>query len=85
MRFHNAKANTVQPMRSANATPATCSEEKEPIALHLRAITNWKQFVHSSPTRGRDSRAIHAWARALEAERALFAHREAHGCNSAEA
>jgi hypothetical protein len=61
-----------------------CVERKRLIALHLKAIAEWKDAVKSGFTASDQPEAQRAWRRALEAERAIFDHSQQHDCGTAE-
>ena len=54
-----------------------CPEHQRLVAEHLRIISGWKKLFDKESTE-----AEAAWAKALEAELAVFEHDQSHGCSA---
>ena len=58
-----------------------CAEKKRLVANHLRAIAEWKEAAHAGFNAAEGPAAMRAWNVAMEAEQAIRAHRQEHGCD----
>jgi hypothetical protein len=58
----------------------SCTERKRLVALHLKAIAEWKDALKTDFLAGEQPKAQRAWKKALEAERAIEDHCREHDC-----
>lgn len=63
----------------------SCTERKRLVALHLKAISEWKDAVRTDFLASEQPPAQRAWAKALEAEQLLAEHCREHDCEIAPA
>jgi len=59
-----------------------CTERKRLVALHLRAIAEWKDVAKAGFLASEQPKARRAWAMALGAEQALAGHCAEHDCET---
>ncbi len=62
-----------------------CTERKRLVALHLKAIAEWKDAANADFLASEQPTARRAWAKALEAERAVSDHCAEHDCETVQA
>jgi hypothetical protein len=61
-----------------------CTERRRLIALHLKAIAEWKNAIKEHFLASEQPKALQAWAKSLDAERAIVDHSAEHGCGTLE-
>lgn len=59
-----------------------CTERKRLVALHLRAIAEWKDAAKRGFVASERPQARRAWAKALDAEKAVVEHCAEHNCGT---
>ena len=59
----------------------SCVERKRLVALHLKAIAEWKEAARTGFRAADQPTAQRAWERALDAERAISDHSQQHDCD----
>jgi hypothetical protein len=59
-----------------------CTERKRLVALHLKAIAEWKDAANAGFLASGQPKALRSWAKALEAEQAVADHCAEHDCET---
>lgn len=59
-----------------------CMERKRLVALHLKAIAEWKEALKTDFLAAEQPKTLSAWRGALEAEQAIIDHCREHECEA---